>query len=585
MLENKLEQSEGLGEESAVALQDPPLEDIVEDMVEQEEVLEPKLGGFLEAEPTPQKRKRHRKKAPFIVGGVVLILVALLVWKLTAGKAEKPQEEVLNDTVTRGSITSMVEGGGIVKAKTSESISIGVAGKVVDVYVTEGQQIAAGTVLYLINSPGADEAVTKAQKDVDEYQKQLKRLNEAKANLNIRPQFAGKILEVAKIKTGDKVTDGQVLARLVDDKKMKLTQYYSYAYEGDVYIGQSVDVSIPGVMQQLTGTISQLNKVERISAEGAKLFAAEITLDNPGILSEKMPASAVITAGGETISPYEQGTLDYNRVEDFRSKVNGEIKTMKLQEHLKVTPDQVLVTVSGDDTDSEIFRVQESLKTAQEALTTAQKNKQNLQATATIDGTVVGLTIKPGDEVTSGTTVISIMDLTQVVIEASIDERSVSYVKPGMMADLDQFGQMTSGIVESVGLNGKFENGMSTFPAIISVDNTSGMLQNNSSITYKIMASQSDDCLILPSQCVKSVADPETGEAIDVVFVKAESAPADSITIDGSSLGVPATGYFAVPVEIGIADKFNVEILSGVEEGTEVFTQVISQNSMGMMMG
>lgn len=570
---------EDLLEESAVALQDPPLEE----RADLEEVVAERETGFAQAEPAPQKRRRRRKKAPFIIGGILLLLVIAVVWKFTADKAKKPTDEVLNDVVSRGSISSMVEGGGVVKAKTSEAISVGVAGTVVDVYVSEGQAVAAGTVLYLIDSPGADEAVSKAQKEVDEYQKQLKRLNEAKANLNVRPQFAGKILEVAKVKTGDKVTDGQVLARLVEDSKMKLTQYYSYAYEGDVYIGQSVQVSVPGVMQQLDGKITQINKVERISAEGAKLFAAEISLDNPGVLSEKMPASAVIYTGGETISPYEQGALEFNRVEDFRSKVNGEVKTIKLQEHLKVTPDQVLVTVSGDDTDGEIFRIQESLKSAQETLDTAQKNKQNLQASATIDGTVVGLTIKPGDTVTAGTAVISIMDLSQLVIEADIDERSVSYVKAGMMAELDQFGQMTTGLVESVGLNGKFENGMSSFPAIISVDNSSGTLQNNSSITYKIQASQSDDCLLLPSQCVKSVADPETGEPLDAVFVKASTAPEGSLVIDGTSLGVPATGYFAVPVEIGIADKYNVEILSGVEEGTEVFTQVVRQSSMGMM--
>jgi len=169
-----------------------------------------------------------------------------------------------------------------------------------------------------------------------------------------------------------------------------------------------------------------------------------------------------------------------------------------------------------------------------------------------------------------------------MLIEAVIDERNISFVKPGMMAEIDQFGTIVQGTVESVSLSGKFENGMTTFPAKILVDNTDGRLNSNGSIVYRIQASQSDNCLLLPSQCVKSVADPETGEARNVVFVKADKAPEGSITIDGSTLGVPATGYFAVPVEIGISDKFNVEIVSGVEEGTEVFSQVVKQNSMPM---
>lgn len=537
---------------------------------------------LVEERSVPQKRVRRRKKAPFIIGGVVILLLGLLIWWLVAGKGKEPTEEIVNDVVSRGSITSMIEGNGQAKPIKSESITVGTSGTVVDVYVTEGQAVASGTVLYLINSPGADEAVTKAKKDVEGYQKQLKSLYEAKQNLNIKPEFSGKLLEVQKIKVGDQVTNGQVLARLVDDSKMKLTQYYSYAYQKDIYVGMPAQVSVPGVMQQLNGKVSQINQVERISAEGAKLFSVVVTLDNPGSLSEKMPASAILHTNSEEISPYEQGALEYNRVTDVKAKVAGEVRQTKLQDYLKVTTSQVLVTVDGEDNDNQIFELETSLKTAQEALTTAQKNKQNLQATAPMDGTVVGLSIAPGDEVKSGTVVISIMDNTQMMIEAVIDERNVSFVKPGMMAEIDQFGTIVQGSVESVSLSGKFENGMTTFPAKILVDNTDGRLNSNGSIVYRIQASQSDNCLLLPSQCVKSVADPETGEARNVVFVKAEKAPEGSITIDGSTLGVPATGYFAVPVEIGISDKFNVEIVSGVEEGTEVFSQVVKQNSMPM---
>ena len=40
-------------------------------------------------------------------------------------------------------------------------------------------------------------------------------------------------------------------------------------------------------------------------------------------------------------------------------------------------------------------------------------------------------------------------------------------------------------------------------------------------------------------------------------------------------------GYWPVEVEIGISDNYNVEIKSGVEEGTEVFTQVQISSSWG----
>ena len=48
-----------------------------------------------------------------------------------------------------------------------------------------------------------------------------------------------------------------------------------------------------------------------------------------------------------------------------------------------------------------------------------------------------------------------------------------------------------------------------------------------------------------------------------------------------STRDVPTTGYYAVPVTIGISDNYNVELVSGVDEGMDVFTQVIRQNSWG----
>ena len=39
--------------------------------------------------------------------------------------------------------------------------------------------------------------------------------------------------------------------------------------------------------------------------------------------------------------------------------------------------------------------------------------------------------------------------------------------------------------------------------------------------------------------------------------------------------GVPETGYWAVPVTTGIFDAQNIEIIDGVEAGTEVFQQVM----------
>lgn len=526
----------------------------------------------------PNTKRKKRKKKPFIIGGVVLVLALALVAKFSGGES-KESAAVLTDMVFRGSITSTIEGNGRAQAQNQESIMVSTSGTVLDVYVKEGDFVTAGTALYHIDSPAAADAVEQAQQDVTGYENQLKELYEAKANLNVRPEFSGKIMDVEEFYPGDDISAGQKLCRLVDDSQMVVKQYYSYAYEQDIYVGQSASVSVPAVMEQVAGKVSKITMVERISAEGSKLFAVEITVDNPGTLTEDLVASAIIKADGMDITPYEQGKLQYLRSTEMVAKVSGEVISNDMQDYLKVSGGAVLMRIDGADNDNEIFRVEGQLEECRETLEKAEENKNNLQAVAPIDGTVVGLAISPGMEIEANSTVVSIIDTSMMIVEASIDERSVSYITPGIMAEIDQWGNITMGIVDSVSLSGSFENGMTTYPAKIMVDNSNGMLNSNGSVVYRIEASESDDCLLLPIQCVKSVPNPETGETQSVVFVKSPSAPENAIEVDGTSLGVPSTGYYAVAVETGISDKYNVEILSGVEEFTEVFSQVIKDSS------
>ncbi len=120
-------------------------------------------------------------------------------------------------------------------------------------------------------------------------------------------------------------------------------------------------------------------------------------------------------------------------------------------------------------------------------------------------------------------------------------------------------------------LNSKAENGVASYPMVITVDNPDGTLMTGSYVTYTLIASENDNCLVVPIQCVKSVP-WRTEPPADVVFVKSGSRPENAIDITTPVEGVPSSGFWPVPVETGISDDYNVEIKSGVEEGMEVFT-------------
>ena len=521
------------------------------------------------------KAMPRKKRRRIVRLGILLLVLALVgggVYKLLGGKQEG-ENQIITDVVHYGSITSVVDGSGLTRAKSSETITLTTAGTVLDVLVAEGDVVTAGTPLFTIDSPAAETAVQKARSNLEGYQKQLNQAEKDIAGLNLSAGYPGKLLETVTLNPGDTISKGQKVAVLADDTRLRLTQYYSYAYSGELYAGQTVDVSVPALMSTIPGRIEAVHMVSRITSEGSKLFSAEIILDNEGALTAEMAASATVNVNGETVYPYEPGKLEYYRTGDLTSTVSGTVISSSLVDYLQVSTGQVLVTIDGEESESELFTIQQNLESAQEELETAEKNLANCNATAPIDGMVIGLTIQPGDEIAANTTVVTISDTSTITVSANVDERNISYIKPGMMVNLDQWGTPAMGTVETVSMSSTVNNGVATYPITISADNAEGSIQVNSYINYNLTASENDNCLILPLQCVRTVS-TEEGETLQVVYVsgsKPDSA-VENVMVDEM---IPE-GYWAVPVEIGISDNYNVEIRSGVEDGTEVFTQMQS---------
>ena len=532
-------------------------------------------------------RKKRRKLVRRIITLLVLIAAAAGGWWFFKGRnAGGMETQVMTERVQYGSITSLVEGSGVTRAKSSETITLTTAGTVLDVLVSEGDTVTAGTPLFTIDSPAAEAAVQKARSNVEGIEKQLATAQKDIAGLNLAAIFPGKLTETVDLNPGDTISKGDKVAKISDDTRLRLTQYYSYAYAGNLYTGQKVDVSVPVLMTSIPGTVEAVHMVSRITPEGTKLFSADILVDNEGALTAEMVASATVTVDGETVYPYEPGKLAYYRTGDLTSTVSGTILSSDLVDYLQVSAGQVLVRIDGEDSESELFTIQQNLEEAQKELEEAQKNLANCSATAPIDGMVIGLTAKPGDEIAAGTAIVTVSDTSTILVTANVDERNISYIKPGMMVDLEQWDTTgLMGTVETVSMSSTINNGVATYPVTIAVDNSEGNVQVNSYISFKLTASQNDNCLTLPLQCVKTVS-TEDGESMTVVYVAGER-PETAVDNVFATEEIPE-GFWPVPVEIGISDNYSVEIRSGVEEDTEVFAQVQSMDGMmgmGIMVG
>ena len=463
------------------------------------------------------------------------------------------------------------------------------------------------------------------------------------------------------------MANGTVVAVLADDSTLRLSQWYSYGYEGEIVPGQRAEVSIPFLMSTVEGQVEKVYSNRRTTTEGFQFFSVDILIENTGALTAGTEAKAVIFTAGETAYPNDElGKLEYSRTKEIKTAVSGDLLFTDMVDDLPVQAGQILARLDdGDLTDEieaaekvvedrlrdvedaektvtdakrsvedaekavteaergvedarkEITRAertveerrrgvtdaQRSVETAQRGVTDAKKgvtdaekvvedrlkdvdearkkvddaleNLAKCNALSPIDGKVVGLDLTAGSDVTSGRAAMTISDMTSVIVNATVDERNMSYIKKGMTVDLDQWDNKTMGIVESISLSSTVNNGVATYPMVISADNSDGMLQINSNIRYSLVASQNDHCLIVPVQCVRT-ASTEDGESITVVYV-GEEMPDNALENISVDEMVPED-FWPVEVEIGIQDSYNVEIRSGLTEGQTVFTQMQSDS-------
>lgn len=542
--------------------------------------------------PKPKFNKRKVRQA-VIAGAVVVALAAggFLLYRFLT-KQDSASSEIQTQAVQYGTIQSKVTGSGNAKAKESAAITLTAGGTVQEVFVSPGDTVTAGQPLYTIFSQEAQDQVTQAQTQVDNLNKEMSALLEDANNLTVRAPFAGKLINVKEFQPDQEVAKETAVATLVNDKKLKLSLYFSYAYENQIRTGQSVQVSIPTVMGTYTGTVEKINKVRFISPEGAVHFEVVITFQNPGTLTAGMDASATLTASdGSAIYPYENGKTEYYETREIVTKAAGPVVSQgNLMDYADVSAGEALLTLGSSTIDEDIMAKQKEIDEAQKKLADAQKGLADFNAVSPIDGSVTSCTLTPGTEVKSGDTVVTISNTTNMVVDITVDDRNIAFVQPGLTVELSDWnGNTFIGTVTAINMGAaESQNGMTNYPVTLTVDNQDGSLLAGMYLDYSFVASQSDDCMMVPMQSVKNIPG-EDGSTDSVVFIRADKRPENAVDLEipepepgqPPMYPSPEDGFYPVKVETGLNDDYNVEIKSGLNGDEEVFVNYLVESAYG----
>ncbi len=509
----------------------------------------------------PKKRKKWVRRAAVLTAAALGIYWFVL--KPSGGGGTALAGQYLPDTVQRRDLTSAVSGTGTVTPIESYYLKPLVTGEVLEAPFEVGDRVEKGDVLYRLDAKDAEMSIQQAELTVRQAQKSY---DDLAADLTVRAGGAGVVQKVL-VQRGDMVSPGTPIAEIADTSDLTVVLPFHSADAQGIAPGQSAQVTVAGTLETLSGTVESVSTADLVGAGGALVRHVKIRVSNPGALTSANSATAqvgdIACAGGANFEESLRQTVV--------AQTSGEVTSVPVTAGSAVSAGSTLVSLGGTAAQSSLEDLSIALENARLSLQRAQDALENYTITAPISGTVIEKNVKAGDNVNnieSGSLAV-IYDLSYLKLEMNISELDLSKVTPGQRVDITADaipGQVFTGVVDRVSINGTTTNGFTTYPATILLEDYGG-LNPGMNVSADIVVERSAGVLSIPAAAVQRG---------DTVLVPLEGC----LSPDGASVLDP-TKTEERTVTLGGGDGEYVEITSGLNEGDAVLVPLQAQGGMG----
>ncbi|HSN73968.1 MAG TPA: efflux RND transporter periplasmic adaptor subunit, partial [Anaerolineae bacterium] len=180
-------------------------------------------------------------------------------------------------------------------------------------------------------------------------------------------------------------------------------------------------------------------------------------------------------------------------------------------------------------------------------------------------GTVLQVNAEAGDRITAGSEILTIANLDELQVVASVDETTIRQVSAGQPASIsfDAFpGQTFTGQVLSVPLQGTLQGGIMVYEVPISLVGAEDLpLLVGMTANVDIATGQAENALLVPTMALQTI------NGLYQVLVPNSDPEGDPIS---------------VPVEVGLSNGTYTQIVRGLNPGDQVVVQLSSSDSEGM---
>lgn len=320
------------------------------------------------------KNGAAKKRAKVVVALLVLAMAGTAVWYFLIRTPSGPQNVI--------KVSGRIEG-------DDATVSAKVAGRIREINVREGDQVKAGQVIALIDDEQVQAREEQQQSLVREAEARVLSAQQQIAVLNAQLEESNIGVDQARVDAQGRVSQAEAQVAHAEAELVKAEADYGQArYDEERYTTLAKDGDVP----ERTG------KQARTTAEAQ--------------------AAAVRAA---------QRQVDVARGSLTMAKANLANVAMRTSQATGVRQ-QIVQAQSG------ITAAQAEAEQARAKLREVQADRDDLQVVAPIDGTVATRSAEPGEVVTAGTALVTLVDLNAVYLRGFIPEGEIGRVRAGQTA-------------------------------------------------------------------------------------------------------------------------------------------------------
>lgn len=441
---------------------------------------------------------------------IAVILILFLVFSLISGnKKDDGNTQTTEATISRMTISQTITGNSVVEANDSYSVIPLVTGEILKADFEEGDIVEKDQVLYEIDSSDAKNSIESSNLGIEKAENSSNDARDSIDDLTVKSTLAGTVAEVY-VSAGDDVAAGTRIADIIDNNTLKVRIPFNIADAQKIYAGQSASVTLVSNGSVLMGRVVSVSSGSETLIGGMRVSYVIIEVQNPGAVLAGDMATAMVgeyacndigtfeAASTRTITSKVNGTV-------VRVPVVKGDKVLSGETLATITSESVDTQVRNADISlREAYLQRDKLYEQLEDYTI----KSPISGTVVTKNKKAGEKIEGGAGASSGdSNVLAVIyDMSSLCFQLDVDELDVKKVKVGqevvVTADAVE-GKVYSGVVENVSVNGTIgTNVVTTYPVKVRIQDFDDNLLPGMNVEATITVDKAENAIAVPVNAI-----------------------------------------------------------------------------------